>query len=876
MMTGDYTKVPLRADERWTGARMQQGRASLDHEWNLNIDAAARTVRGLAADVIGPAGVVAGSQDFEVSVAASVALDLNVHAGRIWVDGLLAYAPQNFDYTTQDQIEKLPQSGRALVYLDAWEQHVQPAEAPDALVDPALAPVDSAARTRIGYRVRCAPTTAGTCEEAWNGLNPVAGSTGTLSINRAAPAAPADPCAPPGDPLGRLPDGLFRVEVIDPGGGGDARFAWSFRNGSDAVSVSQIAGDLVTLRPSAAVAFATGDRVEVACLARREDRVPHGPLYTIVQSPQGNVLTLDRPVDPQVDAGADGLVVRRWDGEVVGATAAVSATLRGTDLGVRFKANPGDYVVGDAWCARVREAAGVGIELRVDASPDGVSHVFAPLALVDLNTRQVLQDCRPTFVPLTEIPPQASGGGGGACTVTAAPGDDLQAAVDALPPGGGELCLAAGLYKLAVSLRLLSRQRIVICGAGPATVLRATKTEAAVIVDDCTEIEIRHVTIDGGDPGIAMDPLNKGALTIVGSTKVTLSDCALTCPETQDGQSQTCVTVRSSPVRDSDAIRIERNRLGVGAWETGIRIDDIGHALVAGNEIGLGLPPAPVGPAPARSAGRGVRADGEPLARGLERAIKAAARPEAEPGTNPVTIPGAEPLHVVTGAQPEKLIAALAERLTLSEVERTGALEALLAAARRAAHGPDRLRLPEAAQGIIEEIAADVLVVGEGIVFSGVRAQTVQILDNLVEDTVVGITVDAAAPIAEGPTTDTVIIHRNVIHARVPAALEDDRYAVLVRNARSTHVVDTVATLLRTGIMKPPTDVDAIRIRGELGPFMVVRQSSLSGFAIGVNVLPTAPVPQPRTWLVAETMATDATAAVKDVTGVVDEERNYP
>ena len=93
MMTGDYTKVPLRPDDRWTGARMQQGRVLLDHEWNLNVDAGARTARGTAADVIGPAGVVAGSSAFAVGVTASGTLEVNVRAGRIWVDGLMAYAP---------------------------------------------------------------------------------------------------------------------------------------------------------------------------------------------------------------------------------------------------------------------------------------------------------------------------------------------------------------------------------------------------------------------------------------------------------------------------------------------------------------------------------------------------------------------------------------------------------------------------------------------------------------------------------------------------------------------------------------------------------------------------------------------------------------
>lgn len=877
-MTGDYTKVPLRPDDRWTGARMQQGRVLLEHDWNLNLDATARTARGLAADVIGPAGVVAGSQDFQVGVPASGTPDVNVHAGRIWVDGLLAYAPQNFRYSTQDRIEPLPESGRALVYLDVHEQEVQPAEAPEALVDPALAPIDSTARTRIGYRVRCSPTSADSCEEAWNDLKTVAGSTGTLSILRAAPAVAADPCAPPGDPLGRLPDGLFRVEVIGPGSAGDARFAWSYENGSPAVAIGQIAGDEVTLRPSAAVTFAVGDPVEVSWLARREDRVPHGALYRVAQPPVGNVLTLDRA--PPALAGADGLVLRRWDGEAVGAAAAVPATLRGTDLGVRFKAGAGDYVVGDAWCARVRENAGVGIELRADAPPDGVRHVFAPLALIDLDARAVLHDCRPTFVPLTAVQPAIQPQGGGACTVSAAPGDDLQAAVDSLPAGGGELCLAAGLYTLAAPLRVTSRQRIVICGSGPGTVLRAKQTEAALIVQYCTQIEIRHVSIEGGTPANA-DPQITGALTVVGSSEVTLSECTLSCPETVNEKPQTCVTVFSAGEFAPDRIRIERNRLKVGAWATGMLLSDVGHAVVAGNDVRL----AP------DLGGKGVRADGEPLARGLQSLIEAAIRPEAEQGTKPVKVPGAEPLNVLAGSVAEKLIDALVAQLTPSQVERDGALKALLAVARRVTAGPARLRLPQSARAVIDQAQVDLLVVGEGIAVGGTRAVTVQILDNLVEDAVQGISVDVRDPEATdiqaesatgavpatGVAADTVIIHRNVVHALVPGMHSFDRYGVFVGHARSVHVAETVATLDRTGVIvgRPPTPVDAIRVEGVLGAFVTVSQSSLKGFHTGVRVLPGSPIPVQHMWLVAENMAADGSVAVV-APPTVETERNYP
>jgi len=65
-MTGDYTKVPLREADRWTGARMQQGRVLLDHEWNLNIDAAARTAADTVRDVVGGNGVPEGSTAFRV------------------------------------------------------------------------------------------------------------------------------------------------------------------------------------------------------------------------------------------------------------------------------------------------------------------------------------------------------------------------------------------------------------------------------------------------------------------------------------------------------------------------------------------------------------------------------------------------------------------------------------------------------------------------------------------------------------------------------------------------------------------------------------------------------------------------------------------
>ena len=72
-------------------------------------------------------------------------------------------------------------------------------------------------------------------------------------------------------------------------------------------------------------------------------------------------------------------------------------------MGVTFTAGPGDYAVGDWWGARLRSESGNGIEERAAASPDGILHSFAPLALVDLDARTVLSDCRPTFISLVDL-----------------------------------------------------------------------------------------------------------------------------------------------------------------------------------------------------------------------------------------------------------------------------------------------------------------------------------------------------------------------------------------------------------------------------------------------------------------------------------------
>jgi hypothetical protein len=850
---------------------MQQGRVLLDDDWNLNLDAAARRARDAVRDAIGWAGVVAGSTAFQVSVTTTGDLDLDLEPGHFWVDGLEAFAPAAFTYSGQDAIAALPTSGTVLVYLDVFEEHVQPAEDPSELVDPALGTIDTTGRTRIGYRVRVSPTDAAKCSAAWAALAAVPGSTGALSVARGSTGTP-DPCAPPGDPLAQIADGLLRVEVLDGGTEATARFAWSYENGSCAVPVVQMpSANTVQLAPSN-LHFGAGDLVEISYLARRADRSDNGALYVVDDVTAGaggdtltlhTAVTLPPPTPPATIL--DGLCARRWDGEVVGAAAATNASWDGQDMGITFTADAGNYVPGDWWGERLRSESGSGIEERTDASPDGTAHSFAPLALVDLDTRTVVSDCRPTFISLVDLDFSV-----GACTVSVKPGDDLQAAVDSLPPGGGELCLAAGVYSLDAPVKITGREGIVINGAGPASIIVADQSEAAIVFDTCDDVEVRDVTVQGGTtPDGGGDPDLDGALTFLSCLGVLVKDCALSCPDLA-ARAQTCLTVRSAEGgRASDSIRIERNQLAVGAWQAGILVVDTLTQTISDNTVQL-----------SRVVGKASVGVNPTIGTELTKRLRAGLRAKAGAGVTRVTATGSdEPLYVVKGSDAETIAREFADKTTAAKIRRAGGVQkAVLRFARNVGHGKQLAEVSEPLRAMVGDVVLQMRAVGQGIVVAGTNVGTVRVASNFVESAVQGIHLGVSdGTLKLQQSMDTVMVTGNIVHSLVPAEYAQDRHGVFVGNSRSTHILDTVATLRRLGSVPTggtPTSVEGIRVYGVLGPYLCIRESSLAAFDVGVRVVALPAVPQSRMWLVAETFADGASIVVDAPAAVVAQQRN--
>jgi hypothetical protein len=833
-MTADYTKVALRRAERWETAPAQEGRALLDHELNLNSAASVRRDQQLGRDTVGAAGVVEGSTAFQVSAIAGPPFDLRLGAGRMWVDGLAALAPTDFTYSSQDQIASLPAAGRALVYLDVWEEHVQPAEDPVGVIDPALAMVDTASRTRVGYRVRAATTTATTCQGAWAGFDPAALSTGQLTVVRLGPAQPTDPCDPPGHAQGVVPDSLLRIEVLDQGTAANARFAWSYENGAAAVPIAAIAGNTVTLMPSTSIEFGM-DLVEISWLARRADRQNAGGLYTITNIASlatGDVLTLNRPVN--APANARGLVVRRWDGESIGASAQTNATRAGNDLGVRFTAGPGTYRPGDWWGVRARRAE--GIEPLTAAEPDGTVHRFAPLALIDIDNATLLSDCRPRFRPLTEIE------SGSPCTVVVRPGDSLQAAVDSLPPGGGEVCLSAGLFELGSSVIVSGRDRVRITGVGSSTVVRSLGNETVLRFVDSDEVEVvdlaAEATSAGAPPG---NTALNGAITFEGCRGVTASGLHVTVP---DGalRTQTGITVRERGRRPPERVRVTGNRLVIGAWQTGILVTEGRDVTVEDNHVSLGAAPAGVATPEVNAV----------FANEMANLFAASVVTRATPGASALRLPVGTSVFFLAASP----VLPLVEEWIRIGSPRQGAPRDAFRGFVRQTVAVNGQNLTAAGRRAFQRLNRELRAVGQGIVLGGQRTETARVCGNVVRDAVQGIHLGTSSG-AGRDSIEEALVEANVVHLSVAATYARERHAVFVGNARSVGVVDTRCTITRplgrAGLAR--SLVDAVRLIGFLGEYVVVRGLSVNGFDVGVRAEPMGSTPTQRVWALRDVMA---------------------
>lgn len=452
-MKGDFSRVTFDRKAHFSSVLMQQGRVLLDADWNEQTAILLHYLQTLAADLIGPHGGPAGELGFAVSPTTQGTppriADLQIGAGRYYVDGLLCEVDSQTLYTAQPDWRggefgkdvTLP----LLVYLDVWEKEVNSIEVP-RIREVALGGPETALRSKVVWQVRfvqradAAPLNLNVnnvkCRtfaftNPWQtlveSLQPA--NRGRLAANAANAADdPTNPCIQSPEARYRGAENhLYRVEIHRGGPAGTATFKWSRDNGSVIFPIETINGPLLTLETlgrDATLGLETGNWVEIVdsetgfgsdpvALLQVHDVDPIAVSVTLSGTPAADpqkALYLRRWDHQEGDPTLGGLTI--LDGAAVVEAAASPKWLNLEDgIQIRFD-TAGPYRAGDYWLIPARTETGDVDWPETNNVPDllpphGVEHHYAPLAVIfaDGVAPPKTIDLRHTIIPIASCCP---------------------------------------------------------------------------------------------------------------------------------------------------------------------------------------------------------------------------------------------------------------------------------------------------------------------------------------------------------------------------------------------------------------------------------------------------------------------------------------
>lgn len=480
---------------------------------------------------------------------------------------------------------------------------------------------------------------------------------------------------------------------------------------------------------------------------------------------------------------------------------------------------------------------------KLTATKPGLHVVTATLANAD---------APPLVITVTARPAER-----GVCTVIVRAGESLQEAVNQLPESGGELCLGAGTFEVDVPVEI-KRNRILVSGRGPATVVRSKRGGCALRFTECTDVTVRDLRVEGGDE--RQSELPDGALTFLGGTDLRVADCQLASGGGFEAH-HACLVVRSTdPDRATGPfVEVDRCRLEVASWQAGVLVDSATRTVVRRCDIRLRAATA-----------REIRGELGELTDVLVRSIVASQAGPRVVRARTFTFDGSQERFVFAERSP--LIPLVEDFASTAgrEVGRRGLQVTLGEYLGRAGRG----EVPEPARQALDKQLATLDGIGRAIAVTGRAARVVRIVDNLVQAAIAGIQVQASQ---DNGSAGDVVVARNHVECQVPNVWEGTRGAVEVAGADRVTVSDLDATLDRTGPQpeRGPVPVNGVEVSGSIGPYMVVRQCALARFPTPVRIEPSN-VPEVRMWMVAETVSTDGGGtAVFDPVAVIHD-NNFP
>lgn len=328
---GDFSRDTFDPGKHFLRVLMQQGRVSLDADWNEQTDILLHYLQTLAMDLIGPYAGPEDESGFGITTANAPAKSFNISWGRYYVDGILCENLEETNYYAQLDFprEAKPDDFQSsylplLVYLDVWERHISYIE-DDYIREKALGVADTASRSRVVWQVKAlisggqndwksilkgkitpSPSLCQRIRDRWKDIvenllqRPHRGCLKAKAKEIA--DVPTDPCViSPESRYRGQENQLYRVEIHR---GGLARnesnesqaaatFKWSRDNGTVAFPIISITGNIVVLEHLGRddrLSLKKGDWVEVT-----DDD------YTLLIQSRPSPLTEIRPL-AQVDS----------------------------------------------------------------------------------------------------------------------------------------------------------------------------------------------------------------------------------------------------------------------------------------------------------------------------------------------------------------------------------------------------------------------------------------------------------------------------------------------------------------------------------------------------------------------------------------------
>jgi hypothetical protein len=787
----------------------------------------------------------------------------------------------------------LPGDGTYLVFLDASKREITALD-DEAIREVALGGPDTATREQIVWQVRLlevghtsppsSPPVAINCKSPMPEFEQFKLATSGKLRARTQPPQPDESACllPPGTGYNLLGNQLYRVEVQTGGSLSQTRFKWSGDNASVETTIAIISGSVLTvadLGKDEILNFAPGQWVEIVDEESTLKAAPH-PLAQIDKIGPGlNEITLK--TSAAAFANSDGLKLRRWDqaGTTANANGLDASLAPWIDLegGVQVSFAAGNYHAGDYWLIPARAATGQiewpvhPVNGPIAQSPKGIRHHYCRLALVQSTAGKLklIGDCRKPFPSLTEIcavdvcfdnttcdfegaktvqdalDMLCRRHEAGQCTFVIAPGQDVQAVFDAIPPkGDAEICFQAGDYLLPRTVNVEGKGNLKISGVGLGTRLRAPDAEAALKFLQCASVLIRDIFAETGiaraQKSSPTEGLN-GTITFLNCKLVNVESVGLKCASAPS-RAATCITVRNDT--SAGSARVQHCVMELGHQQTGILLVNVARSQVEDNQIrvvqtGRLTPIRLLEDRQHRASLRSLLIADARL--GDVRGKRDKSNVKLRSGD-----------HVIQFHTDSSLKKTWANLLKSNPAANVDSPRALLAHVVKLA---DRMLLNEDFRKQFKSFGTfigkvfqqDQAIGSQGITVGGDEITEVRIINNTIEGVLQGIHVGLSKRNDRTRhSTRMVTIAGNTIFILLgPVAIKRDRHAIFVGNCDSLLIENNNARLTRL----PTTEnlqTDGVRVWGELGDRALVTRNHLASadgkrersFNIGINVHP--------------------------------------